>query len=77
VQATILFASCSQVETGVVELTINGESVPVQNGSAWVDVGLLKAGVDHLQDHDVSQWLSKSSTAIPQVCTSGRFDPHG
>ena len=64
----LAYSILTQVETGVAELTINGEPVRVTNGSAWVDVGLLKAGVNQLEDRDLTTWLSKTcSTAAPQV----------
>eukprot|EP00045_Choanoeca_perplexa_P012945 m.144089 g.144089 ORF g.144089 m.144089 type:complete len:341 (+) comp16187_c0_seq1:58-1080(+) len=60
-----------EVEMSVSELAINGEPVQVQNGSAWVDVGLLKAGVSQLEDKDLSMWLKKtSSKMVPQILTA-------
>eukprot|EP00730_Choanoeca_flexa_P004760 TRINITY_DN11795_c1_g3_i21.p2 TRINITY_DN11795_c1_g3~~TRINITY_DN11795_c1_g3_i21.p2 ORF type:complete len:278 (+),score=50.21 TRINITY_DN11795_c1_g3_i21:3626-4459(+) len=61
-------AVAGEVETNINQLSINGEAVQVSNGSAWVDVGLLQAGRDTLEDKDLSMWLTKQSTALlPQI----------
>ena len=48
----------AQVTPPAQGLSVNGQTLAHANGHAWVNVSLLKAGKDSIQDRDITNWIT-------------------